>query len=56
MWWITAVVVLVVLVAVVAWRQRGRSQDRFMTQRDADRQNTRGQHGGFTGSGGAGIS
>jgi nitric oxide reductase large subunit len=53
MWWITAVVVLIVLLAVASWRQRGRTKDRFMTQQDIDRHNVKGQHGGFTGYGGS---
>ncbi len=52
MWWIVALVVLIMLMAFVAWRQRKRSGDRFMTQQDLHRQNSKSEHGGFTGSGG----
>jgi hypothetical protein len=55
MWWLVALVVLIALsalMAVVAWRpHRGRAGDKVLTQRDLDKQNSKGIHGGFTGSG-----
>ena len=39
--WVVAVVLLVALLVGVAWRQRGRNSDRFLTQRDLARQNSK---------------
>jgi hypothetical protein len=51
MWWLIGIAVLIALLVSVAWRQRGRAGERFMTQRDVDGKSSKGSHGGFTGIG-----